>query len=64
VAGVDSCEKSWQSDIESLVKKHIGPAIDRCAALIQASPFIVTNIPAHRKITGNYTRLAALTPAG
>lgn len=54
----------WREDVEALVKDHIGPALDRCQALIQSSPFIVTNIPAHRQITGNYTKLAMLTPAG
>lgn len=53
-------QDDWMTDVEKLVKKHIKPALDQCAALIQSSPFIIKGVPAHRKITGYDTMVARL----
>jgi hypothetical protein len=49
----------WQDEIETLIKKHIHPVLDRCASLIQSSPFVITNIPLHRAVSGK-SMLSAL----
>ncbi|HUA58089.1 MAG TPA: hypothetical protein VML19_05000 [Verrucomicrobiae bacterium] len=54
-------QDGWMDDVESLMKKHIKPALDQCESLIQSSPFIVTGVPAHRKITGTSTITSMLS---
>lgn len=53
-------QAGWMQNVESLYTSHIGKALDKCADLIQSSPFIVKGVPAHRKITSGATLRAAV----
>ena len=52
----------WQDEIETLIRSHVHPVLNQCASLIQSSPFVITNIPLHRAVTGSST-LSALASA-
>lgn len=43
-------QAGWMGDMEQLIKHHIHPAQKHAAGLVQSSPFIIADVPLHRRM--------------
>lgn len=54
-------QSGWMEDMEQVIKKHIHPAQDQAADLVQSSPFIIGGVPMHRPVRGKLNTLSMLS---
>ncbi len=53
-------QAGWMEDMEGVIKRHIHPAQNAAANLVQGSPFIIPDVPIHRHTQTNLSVLRTL----